>query len=197
MTTVEAFERAVDRLQRFFADSKGEHLWTERDAEYELGFYLRQELDRDGSGLRIHYGVPISTAGYAWWGSKGYPKVASQIEQARSEIGGRSGKRIDLIVYDDNDKTDRLPIFPLVAEVKYPWLYGGSMKDKSFVKWFEQDREKLTLLKKHGLADTVCFVMLDEKPRRFHVDILSQGWGVVKVYLVLIESGTLGNSRAS
>jgi hypothetical protein len=183
VSVAETFEKAISRLKKEFGSIYDEALWTERDFEYRLGNLWEDELRNAGIRLRVHYGAPLSTADYAWWSRKRYESVAEQIEKVRSKLG--KGKRIDLVLYDDEDRSDRLPIFPLAAEVKYAYLYDGSLRDKSYVAWYRRDRDKLKLLKRHNLAGDIRFVCIDSRPKPFHA--IFEDWDPVKVHLVLME----------
>src|SRR2546426_5988047 len=175
LAVLDAFNRAVVALQKSFASTGGASVWTERDAEYELAFSLTHELDSQGLNLRPHFGVRMSTDSYSWWDPGDREKYPAR-SRALDKFQAASGKKaeVDLVLHDDRAIPDQLPIFPLAAELKYAWLYGETNDE---VELFLKDRDKLMLLKKHGVADHVCFVLLDEKPRHFHSDVLSQGWG--------------------
>jgi len=167
-------------------------VWTERDAEYDLALNLRRELDSQGLELRPHFGVGMSTNSYTWWDPgerQKYPVISRALDKFQATLGKKA--EIDMVLHDDRSTRDQLPIFPLAAELKYAWLHGRS---KDAVQLFLKDRDKLKLLKEHNIASHVCFVLLDEKPRRFHSDILSKGWSPARVYLVLVNPGIVTSS---
>lgn len=179
-------------MQKSFASTKGENVWTERDAEYELALNLRHELDSQGLDLRPHFGVGMSTDSYTWWDPgdrEKYPVVARALDKFEASLGKKA--EIDMVLRDDQNTSDQLPVFPLAAEFKYGWLYDGTKDD---VDTFLQDRDKLKLLKEHDIANHVCFVLLDERPKKFHSDILSKGWDPARVYLVLVDTRHLTSS---
>ena len=181
-------------MQKSFSFTRGENVWTERDAEYQLALNLRHELGSRGLDLTPHFGVGMSADSYTWWDRgerQKYPVVSKALDEFEILLAKKA--EVDMVLHDDRSVRDQLPVFPLAAELKYAWLYDGSKGD---VDLFLQDRDKLKLLKEHNIADHVCFVLLDERPKKFHSDILSKGWDPAKVYQVLVDTRKLTSSSS-
>ena len=167
MNTIEkAIEESTTRLEELLIKTEAKLVWNERDLQFLLGGILQENLQAVDREISMHYDIPLSLAKY-WWGGSWARSVRPALRAALKEIRGKTPK-LDLLAYND-PKNAVSPLFPLVGEVKFPATYEGStLNDESYMRAYKKDLDKMSVLKKHGLAAECCFfcVQLKEQERR-------------------------------
>src|SRR3989442_9573149 len=165
MNTIEkAIEESTTRLEELLIKTEAKLAWNERDLQFLLGGILQDNLQKVvDPEILMHYDIPLSLAEY-WWGGSWASPVQPALRAALKEIPGGTPE-IDLLAYKDTEKAAN-PLFPLVGEVKFPATYEGStLRDGSYEKAYRKDLDRMSVLKKHGLAAECCFfcVQLEEQ----------------------------------
>src|SRR2546425_205741 len=168
MNTIEkAIEESTTRLEELLIKTEAKLAWNERDLQFLLGGVLQENLQKAvDPEILMHYDIPLSLAEY-WWGGSWAKAIQPALRAALKEIPGGTPK-IDLLAYKDTRNTAN-PLFPLLGEVKFPATYEGStLNDEKYKRDFKKDLDKMSALKKHGLAAECCFfcVQLKEQERK-------------------------------